>query len=175
MESDFQCLDGSGPSVDQSRLTCQTVLSKSLGRFEEWESRLEVSFHSGYNLIHFTPLQVLYHVSNSSYAISDHHQLNPLFGCSHSQLKELIDRMEKNWGMYSITDLVYNHAANDCFLLRDHPEAAYNLVNSPHLKPAVLLDSLLMQFTRDAEQGKLMEKGIPAQIEEHHLQVSSLL
>jgi glycogen debranching enzyme len=54
--------------------------------------------------------------------------------------------------MFSITDLVYNHAANDCVLLRDHPESAYNLISSPHLKPAVLLDSILMQFSISFEK-----------------------
>jgi glycogen debranching enzyme len=76
------------------------------------------------------------------------------------------------WQIYSVTDLVYNHAADDCALLRDHPEAAYNLVNSPHLKPAVLLDSIFMQFTVDASEGKLLSKGIPPEIKEHHLQVN---
>ncbi|CAF4965288.1 unnamed protein product, partial [Rotaria socialis] len=56
-------------------------------------------------------------------------------------------------------------------LLKQHPEAAYNLINSPHLKPAVLLDSILMQFNCDANEGKLLSKGIPAEIQEHHLQL----
>jgi len=107
-------------------------------------------------MIHLTPIQLLYHVSNSSYAITDHHKLNPIFEGTFEQIKSLIDMMGKEWKMFSVTDLVYNHAANDCALLRDHPEAAYNLINSPHLKSAVLLDSILMQFTRDAIEGKLL-------------------
>ncbi|CAF5137419.1 unnamed protein product, partial [Rotaria sp. Silwood1] len=30
--------------------------------------------------------------------------------------------------------------------------------NSLHLKPAVLIDSILIQFTRDASEGKLLSK-----------------
>ncbi|CAF5122141.1 unnamed protein product, partial [Rotaria sp. Silwood1] len=30
----------------------------------------------------------------------------------------------------------------------------------PHLKPAVLIDSILIQFTRDASERKLLSKGI---------------
>jgi glycogen debranching enzyme len=121
-------------------------------------------------MIHFTPIQLLYHVSNSSYAITDHHKLNPLFNGTYEQVKSLVNMMAKEWRIFSITDLVYNHAANDCALLHDHPEAAYNLINSPHLKPAVLLDSILMQFTRDASEGKLLSKGIPTDIKDYHLQ-----
>ncbi len=157
--------------LEQNCITCQSVLSKSLGPISEWASRLEVTRHSGYNMIHFTPIQLLYHVSNSSYAITDHHQLNPIFHGSYEEMKCLIDMMAKEWRIFSITDLVYNHVANDCALLRDHPEAAYNLINSPHLKSAVLLDSILMQFTRDASEGKLLSKGIPAEIKEYHLQL----
>ena len=79
--------DGSGEILEQDCITCQSVLSKSLGPISEWSSRLEVSRHSGYNMIHFTPIQLLYHVSNSSYAITDHHKLNPLFHGTYERIK----------------------------------------------------------------------------------------
>ncbi|CAF3464441.1 unnamed protein product, partial [Rotaria sp. Silwood2] len=123
--------DGSGEVLEQEYITCQSVLSKSLGPLSEWSSRIEVGRHSGYNMIHFTPVQCLSNVSNSSYSVSDHHKLNTKFEGTYEQMKILIDTMTKQWRILSITDLVYNHVANDCALLRDHPEAAYNLINSP--------------------------------------------
>ena len=37
----------------------QTVLAKNLGPVAEWEARLKVSAESGFNFLHFTPLQEL--------------------------------------------------------------------------------------------------------------------
>ena len=57
----------------------QTFLPKLLGSFPEWKARLIVAQKTGYNMIHFTPLQRLNSESNSSYSISDHLSLNPSF------------------------------------------------------------------------------------------------
>jgi glycogen debranching enzyme len=156
---------------DSDEIMCLTFLSKSLGKMDDWESRLAIAYHTGYNMIHFTPIQQLYKVSNSSYSITNHHQLNHIFGKdkTHDDIKQIIDKMASEWNILSITDLVYNHAANDCAILEKHPEASYNLINSPHLKPAFLLDSILMQFTSDIHEGKIDK--IPAKIQKEHLPI----
>jgi len=159
------------PTGDLEEMMCLTFLAKSLGKMDDWESRLAIARHTNYNFIHLTPIQQLYKVSNSSYAITHHHQLNPIFGKdkTHDDVKKLVDKMADEWNIFSITDLVYNHAANDCVILDDYPEASYNLINSPHLKPAFLLDCILMNFTREISEGKF--EKIPSKIEEEHLKV----
>ncbi|XP_011494521.1 PREDICTED: glycogen debranching enzyme [Ceratosolen solmsi marchali] len=156
-------------------IQCQTVLSKLLGPFSTWEDKLKVSQQSGYNMIHFTPIQVI-GASKSAYSISDHLNINPSFHdfpnqvTSFDDIDKLIRKIRKEWKVLSICDIVLNHVANESPILLSNPECAYNCINSPHLRPAYLLDAILFDLTLQTSSGELEDKGIPSIIEnEDHL------
>lgn len=163
----FECLASDGKQIWQAyvivtpemkvpldSIKCQTVLSKNLGPFSEWRKRLAVTKDAKYNMIHFTPIQEL-GSSNSAYALRNQHKTNPLFKASLSDIKKEVEYMEKKWGMLSVTDIVLNHTADDSAWIRENPECAYNLNNSPHLRPAFLLDSAFIWIQQDMQAGVL--------------------
>ncbi|XP_030351609.1 glycogen debranching enzyme isoform X3 [Strigops habroptila] len=155
-------------------VTLQTFLAKCLGPFHEWEDRLKVAKETGYNMIHFTPLQKL-GLSRSCYSLADQLEVNPEFSspnkqCTWSDIGALVEKLKTEWNMLCVTDVVYNHTATNSEWLRMHPECGYNLVNSPHLKPAWVLDRALWHLTCMVADGKCTAKGIPPLIEnDHHL------
>ncbi|XP_015210571.2 glycogen debranching enzyme isoform X2 [Lepisosteus oculatus] len=155
-------------------ITIQTYLAKCLGPFHEWPDRLRVAKESGYNMIHFTPLQTL-GLSRSCYSLADQLELNPDFSTSEKKYSwadvgKLVEMLKKEWNMICITDVVYNHTAANSKWIREHPECGYNLVNSPHLKPAWVLDRAIWHFTCDIADGKYKDRGLPALIEnDQHL------
>uniref|UniRef100_A0A6I8SWU4 Glycogen debranching enzyme n=1 Tax=Xenopus tropicalis TaxID=8364 RepID=A0A6I8SWU4_XENTR len=138
-----------------------------LNDMEKLDKRL-FRLEQGYNMIHFTPLQTLGE-SRSCYSLADQLQLNPDFSrpgkvYGWDDVGKLVEKMRKEWNMLSITDVVYNHTAANSKWIQQHPECGYNLVNSPHLKPAWLLDRALWHLTCDAAEGKYAAKGLPALI-----------
>ena len=78
--------------------------------------------------------------------------------------------MHSEWKVMSIVDVVLNHTANNSPWLWDHPECSYNLDNSPHLKPAFLLDRALWHFTYQVADGLWAADGLPAEVNcEYHI------
>uniref|UniRef100_A0A8C4DB78 Glycogen debranching enzyme n=1 Tax=Dicentrarchus labrax TaxID=13489 RepID=A0A8C4DB78_DICLA len=155
-------------------ITIQTYLSKCLGHLDDWPDRLRVAKESGYNMIHFTPLQTLGE-SRSCYSLADQLTFNPEFspeGQSYgwADVGELVEKLKKDWNMLCITDVVYNHTAANSVWIKKHPECGYNLVNSPHLRPAWVLDRAIWHLTTRVAEGRYKDKGLPADItNESHL------
>ncbi|XP_014833390.1 PREDICTED: glycogen debranching enzyme-like, partial [Poecilia mexicana] len=54
--------------------------------------------------------------------------------------------------------------------IKEHPECGYNLMNSPHLRPAWVLDRAIWHLTTRVADGRYKEKGLPSDItNESHL------
>ncbi|XP_070775031.1 glycogen debranching enzyme [Enoplosus armatus] len=155
-------------------ISIQTFLTKCLGHLDDWPDRLRVAKESGYNMIHFTPLQTLGE-SRSCYSLADQLAFNPEFspaGRSYSwaDVGALVEMLQKEWNMLCITDVVYNHTAANSEWIKKHPECGYNLVNSPHLRPAWVLDRAIWHLTTRVAEGRYKAKGLPADItSESHL------
>ena len=71
----------------------------------------------------------------------------------HMVLEECLRNVCSEWGLLRVVDLVWNHCSYDSAWLRDHPEAGYNLHNSPHLIPAYTLDRELQVLSREIGEG----------------------
>ena len=106
-------------------------------------------------------------------------KLNPGFACkdkasvSNDDVSKLLAKLQYEWGMLSLCDVVWNHTSFDSPWLKEHPECAYNVRNSPHLRPAYVLDRVLWHFTLEVIEGKWAGEGIPPVINnEEQIQVS---
>ncbi|XP_044225073.1 glycogen debranching enzyme isoform X2 [Thunnus albacares] len=155
-------------------ISIQTYLSKCLGHLDDWTDRLRVSKETGYNMVHLTPLQTLGE-SRSCYSLADQLSFNPEFSpegrnYSWEDVGALVEKLRKDWGLLCITDVVYNHTAANSLWIRKHPECGYNLVNSPHLRAAWVLDRAIWHLTTRVADGRYASKGLPPNItNEGHL------
>ncbi|GAA6219495.1 glycogen debranching enzyme-like [Lates japonicus] len=155
-------------------ISSQTYLARCLGPLDKWLDRVRVAKETGYNMIHFTPLQKL-GVSGCCYSVADQLELNPDFSpngrpCTWRDIGELVEMLRKDWGMVCITDVVYSHTAVDSEWIHLHPECGFNLVNAPYLKPAWVLDRALWHLSCEVADGKYAEQGVPTLIQdEQHI------
>jgi glycogen debranching enzyme len=133
-----------------------TLIPKWLPHISRWEPFFKLFAETGYNMVHFAPLNQR-GISNSPYAIFDQLSFsNDLYSEKHLEEREKDALMESTlrsirnkYGVLSCVDVVWNHTACNSAWLEDHPEAGYNLKNSPHLRPAYELDEALMKFSNE--------------------------
>ncbi len=170
-------------------ISCQTHVTKLLGPLTEWKERLQVTKESGYNMAHFTPIS-LRGSSRSAYAIANQVRMDSSHlptgyissestatfkdregvtksfqvEASFIKVKELVKSMNSDWDMLSLVDVVWNHTSFDTPWLLQHPEAGYNLVSAPHLRPAYALDTALANFSQEIADGEWEKFGIRPEI-----------
>ncbi|KAI3619877.1 glycogen debranching enzyme [Moniliophthora roreri] len=142
-------------------LSILTVISKWMGPLSEWKKHFTEAKDRGYTMLHFTPLQERGE-SDSPYSIRDQFKYDPsLFegkvekDGGKAQIDAILEVAKNDYGLLSLTDVVLNHTANDSPWLVEHPESGAPH-NSPHLTPALELDTAMITFS-----STLSSKGLP--------------
>nr|POE51750.1 glycogen debranching enzyme [Quercus suber] len=137
-----------------------SLLSKFMGQYpHDWNNHLHGISERGYNMVHFTPLMVRGD-SNSPYSIYDQHTFDPnVFPNGEQDIQEMTAKMENDYGLLGLTDVVWNHTANNSRWLEEHPECGYNISTAPHLRPAYELDSAFLKFSSN-----LANLGLPTHL-----------
>ncbi|KAF2433282.1 glycogen debranching enzyme [Tothia fuscella] len=141
-----------GEQLPLNAVSLFSTISKFMGQYPtDWEKHLAGIANRGYNMVHFTPLNVRGD-SNSPYSIADQHNFDPeVFPKGESDVAALVKNMEEKYGLLSLTDIVWNHTANNSKWLEEHPEAGYSVRTAPHLESALLLDNELLEFGANLE------------------------
>ncbi|GLB41961.1 putative glycogen debranching enzyme, glucanotransferase domain [Lyophyllum shimeji] len=139
-------------------LAILTVVSKWMGPIDEWRSHFEEASQRGYTMLHWTPLQERGE-SGSPYSLRNQSRYDPSVSADATKVEHILRVARDEYGLLALTDVVLNHTANDSPWLVDHPEAGYSPANSPHLTPALELDTAIVDFS-----GSLAAKGLPTNI-----------
>lgn len=119
--------------LSQDGIVLQSFISKWGGSLSEWIPHLDAARDAGYNMFHFPPLQVR-GSSNSPYSIADQTDFaQDLFDAKAvksatkdqrvATVKNWIARIREEWGILCMTDVVWNHTANNSPWLNEHPDA----------------------------------------------------
>jgi glycogen debranching enzyme len=143
-----------GREIKLDDIQLQTILSKSLGKINEFEKYFKEASKLKYNFVHFTPIQQL-GISESLYCLRDNTKINNIFFDNNNLseedkkklMKEQLDKGRDIYGIGSLVDIVLNHASDNSEWLRDHPECGYNLENTPWLNCAYAFDCVLQDYS----------------------------
>ena len=156
-----------GKKIELNDIQLQTVLSKSLGKIDNFENYFKEASKLKYNFVHFTPIQQL-GISESLYCLRDNTKINNIFFNTdlseeekEKMMKEQLDKGREEYGIGSLVDIVLNHASDNSEWLRDHPECGYNLENTPWLNCAYEFDKILSQYSNDFCDCKTSRKFQP--------------
>ncbi|KIW84549.1 glycogen debranching enzyme [Fonsecaea pedrosoi CBS 271.37] len=134
-----------------------SVVSKFMGNYPgDWKKHLRGISARGYNMVHFTPLQQRGE-SNSPYSLYDQLAFDAdLFPGGEDDVARMVKSMEEEHELLGLTDVVFNHTANNSKWLEEHPEAGYSVETAPWLESALDVDNALLEYSNN-----LTSLGLP--------------
>ena len=141
-----------GSRLPLDALCIFSVVSKFMGKYpDDWQKHLKGVSARGYNIVHFTPLQQRGE-SDSPYSLYDQLAFDhELFPGGEPEVADMIKSMEAEHELLGLTDVVFNHTANNSKWLEEHPEAGYNAETAPWLESALELDDELLRYSDSLE------------------------
>ncbi|KAJ5213991.1 hypothetical protein N7449_001160 [Penicillium cf. viridicatum] len=148
-----------GKDLPLNALSIFSVISKFMGQYPtDWDRHLRGIGQRNYNMVHFTPLMQR-GASNSPYSIFDQLTFDSdFFPNGEDDIVPLVAKMEKDYGLLTLTDVVWNHTAHNSKWLEEHPESGYSVETAPWLEAALELDSALLKFGDN-----LQDIGLPTE------------
>ena len=148
-----------GKDLPLNALSIFSVISKFMGQYPtDWDRHLRGIGQRNYNMVHFTPLMQR-GASNSPYSIFDQLTFDSdFFPNGEDDVASLVAKMEKDYGLLTLTDVVWNHTAHNSKWLEEHPESGYSVETAPWLEAALELDSALLKFSDG-----LQDVGLPTE------------
>ena len=149
-----------GQLLPLDTLSIFSVISKLMGQYpNDWKKHLEGISQREYNMVHFTPLMERGD-SNSPYSLYDQVKFDSTcFPNGEKDVADLISHMEEKYHLLGLTDVVWNHTANNSEWLESHPQAGYNIETAPWLESALELDTALLKYGND-----LTALGLPSDL-----------
>ena len=147
-----------GEPLPLNAVSIISCISKFMGQHhDEWDKHLSGMGQRGYNMVHFTPLMHRGE-SNSPYSLYDQLEFDKTaFPNGEKDVVSMTQKMEDEYGLLGLIDVVFNHTANNSKWLEAHPEAGYNIETAPHLESALDLDSAMLEFGNNLEK-----EGLPS-------------
>lgn len=136
-----------GERIPLDSLSIFSVVSKFMGAYPAyWNRHFRGISNRGYNAVHFTPL-VKRGASDSPYSLYDQLVFDEkYFPNGEADVEGMVKRMEREYGLLALTDVVWNHTAGNTQWLQQHPQAGYCVETAPWLEAPLELDTTLLEY-----------------------------
>ena len=159
--------NGNLNKITLSKIQLQSVLSKNLGKLNNFEDYYKEVSLLKYNFIHFTSIQSLSN-SDNLFCLKDQNEISDLYfeeklsnEEKKNKFKENMNLLREKYNIGSIINIILNQTSIESNWIYDNPECGYTLDNCPWLNVSYELDKLLVNYSNLFFEGKVSCENAP--------------